>query len=94
MHPDEILYHITIATHPLDLIKTRRGLMTYAEWIASEKARIEKKSGWPLAIYQHPGTAEVSLVHLRIPGQPLPPAQLTPPGEPTLPDGAARPTAP
>lgn len=70
MHPDEILYHITIATKPTDVLQTSRGRMTYEEWVLSEKSRIEKKSGWPLAIYRFPGSDEISLVHLRVPAPP------------------------
>lgn len=75
MHDNDILYHITIATNPTDLIKTRHGQMTYEQWIISEKARIEKKSGWPVAIHRNPDNNEVSLVHLRIPATPPPPTR-------------------
>lgn len=70
MQPEDILYHITIATLPGELIQTRRGQMTYEQWVREEKARIEKKSGWPVAIYRHPGGEEISLVHLKVPFHP------------------------
>jgi hypothetical protein len=66
MKPSDILYHVTVAAKPTDLVETTRGQVTYLQWIEEEQARIIRKSGWPVVIYANPKTGEVSLVHLRV----------------------------
>lgn len=70
MHPAKILYHITVAQLPTERIRTTRGLIPYLQWLEEEKARIEKKSGWPVVIYRNPRSGEVSLVHLKVSASP------------------------
>jgi hypothetical protein len=65
MNPSDILYAITVACKPQTLVETRAGYVTYADWCASEKRRIEAKSDWPVAIFTNPKTKEISLVLLK-----------------------------
>ena len=67
MKPADILYAITVAGKPDDLVETTRGQVPYRQWLEEEKARIERKSDWPVGIYENEKTHEVSLVHLRVP---------------------------
>lgn len=62
----DILYHITVAGKPGDLVETTRGQVSYLQWLESERVRIVTKSAWPVAIYTNPRTHEVSLVHLHV----------------------------
>lgn len=66
MDTPEILYHLTVAALPNDLVTTTRGQIPYAQWVEEERERIVKKSGWPLIIHTNPKTGEISLAHLRI----------------------------
>ena len=71
MSPSDILYHITVAGKPTDLVETRRGQVTYAEWCESERRRIVEKGNWSEAeravkIFHNAATGEISLVHLRL----------------------------
>lgn len=66
MNASEILYHITVASKPGELIETVRGQIPYSQWLEEEKARIRNKSQWPVDIYTNPVTGEISLVHLRV----------------------------
>ncbi len=66
MNSADILFHVTVARKPTEIVETRDGKVTYQQWCESEKARIERKSGWPLAIYTNPKTGEISLAHLRV----------------------------
>ena len=68
MNTAEILYHITVACKPDELVETTRGQVTYRQWCEEEKSRIQK-SGWPVDIHENPSTGEISLVHLRIPNR-------------------------
>lgn len=67
MNSTEILYHITVASKPEELVETPRGQVTYRQWCEDECARIRRKSDWPVDIYTNPNTGEISVVHLRIP---------------------------
>jgi hypothetical protein len=69
--PSQILYHITIAGKPMDLVQTARGVLTYASWCESERRRIVNKGNWPdaekaVVLYTNPRTGEIDLVHLRV----------------------------
>jgi hypothetical protein len=66
MNTEAILYHITVASKPDELIETTRGQIPYRQWLEEERDRIIKKSGWPVDIYENTNTGEISLVHLRI----------------------------
>lgn len=66
MKSSDILYHITVACKPAELVETTRGQVPYDQWLREEKARIENKSQWPVAIYTNLKTGEISLVHLRV----------------------------
>ena len=66
MKPSDILYYLTVAAKPTDLVTTTRGVVSYAQWLEEEHARIVRKSGWPVVIYTNPKTGEISLVHLRV----------------------------
>jgi hypothetical protein len=66
MNPADIVYAITVACKPTELVETRHGQVTYADWCESEKRRIEQKSGWPVAIYKNEKTGEISLVQLKV----------------------------
>jgi hypothetical protein len=70
MKSADILYHITVAGKPSDLVETSRGQVAYDQWLAEEKARIVRKSGWPVEIYTNPKTGEISLVHLKVTQRP------------------------
>lgn len=63
----DILYHITVAAKPTDLVETAHGQMPYSQWLAEvEIPRIRRKCDWPIAIYTNPKTGEISLAHLRV----------------------------
>jgi hypothetical protein len=66
MKPENILYHVTQACKPDDLVETTRGQVTYRQWCEEEVARIRNKSGWPVQVYTNPNTGEISVVHLKI----------------------------
>lgn len=66
MNSSEILYHITVASKPDELVETLRGQVTYLQWCEEECARIRRKSDWPVAIYTNPNTGEISVVHLHV----------------------------
>lgn len=71
MKPSDILYHITVAGKPTDLVETTKGQVTYADWCESERKRIVAKGNWTSAltavqVYTNEATGEISLVHLRI----------------------------
>jgi hypothetical protein len=66
MNTADILYHITVASKPEELVETVRGQVSYRQWCEEERQRIRAKSGWPVEIYTNPATGEISLVHLRV----------------------------
>jgi hypothetical protein len=66
MNTSDILYHITVASKPEELVETVRGQVSYRQWCEEERQRIRAKSGWPVEIYTNPSTGEISLVHLRV----------------------------
>jgi hypothetical protein len=66
MKPADILYHITVAGKPADLVETVRGQVAYAQWLEEERQRIVRKSAWPVAVYTNTRTGEISLVHLKV----------------------------
>lgn len=66
MNTSDILYHITVASKPEELVETIRGQVSYRQWCEEERNRIRRKSGWPVEIYTNPVTNEISLVHLRV----------------------------
>ena len=66
MNTENILYHITVASKPEELVETVRGQVTYRQWCEEERQRIRNKAGWPVEIYTNPATGEISLVHLRV----------------------------
>ena len=65
MKTEDILYHITIASSPFELIETRDGQIPYRQWCENERTRIMKKGNWPVEIYTNEITKEISLLHLR-----------------------------
>lgn len=65
MNSSDILYHITVACKPEELVETTRGQVAYSQWLEEEKVRFDR-SGWPTAIYTNPKTGEISLVHLKV----------------------------
>lgn len=66
-NPASILFHITVASKPTELVETIRGQMTYLSWILDvEIPRIRRKGNWPVALYTNDKTGEISLVHLRV----------------------------
>jgi hypothetical protein len=66
-NPAHILFHITVASKPTELVETIRGQMTYLSWILDvEIPRFRRKCDWPVALYTNEKTGEVSLVHLRV----------------------------
>lgn len=67
MEESDILYHLTVSTHPDDFIVTIYGQMTYRQWLEDvELPRIKRKCHWPVVIYTNPETGGISLVHLRV----------------------------
>lgn len=66
MNSVDILFHISVAGKPGDLVETREGKMTYQQWCEAEVARIKRKSGWPVIVYTNPNTGEISVAHLRV----------------------------
>lgn len=66
MNAGDILYHITVAGKPGELVETVDGQVPYLQWLQDEKTRIRKKGGWPVEVWTNPATGEVSLVHLRV----------------------------
>jgi len=66
MNSSEILYHITVASKPDELVETLRGQVTYLQWCEEEVVRIRRKGNWPVAIYTNPSTGEISVVHLKV----------------------------
>ncbi len=71
MKPSDILYHITVASKPEELVTTTRGQVTYADWCESERLRIIRKGNWSgassaVVVYKNEVTGEISLVHLRV----------------------------
>ena len=66
MNTESILYFITVASKPEELVETIYGQMTYRDWLDSERSRIRRKSGWPVEIYTNSATGEISLAHLRV----------------------------
>jgi hypothetical protein len=66
-NPSKILFHITVASKPTELIETIRGQMTYLSWIRDvEIPRFRRKCNWPVDLYTNNKTGEISLVHLRV----------------------------
>jgi len=71
MKPSDILYHITVASKPTELVETTRGQIPYSDWVEAERLRIIRKGNWSCAeqavqIYTNEATGEMSLVHLRV----------------------------
>ncbi|MFZ9725642.1 MAG: hypothetical protein ACO3EH_00415 [Ilumatobacteraceae bacterium] len=66
MNAADILYHITVASKPEELVETPAGQMSYRQWLETERARIRRKGGWPVEVWTNPSTGEISLVHLRL----------------------------
>jgi hypothetical protein len=63
----DILYFITIAAKPTDIVASSQGQMSYAQWLEQvEMPRIRRKCDWPIAVYTNPKTGEISLAHLRL----------------------------
>lgn len=67
MNTNQILYFITVASKPEELVETVRGQVTYRQWLEDEAARIKRKSGWPVEIILNEKTGEIALAHLRLP---------------------------
>jgi hypothetical protein len=67
VNTSQILYFITVASKPEELVETVRGQVTYQQWLEDEAARIRHKSGWPVDIILNEKTGEIALAHLRLP---------------------------
>ena len=67
MNTNQILYFITVASKPEELVETVRGQVTYRQWLEDEATRIKRKSGWPVEIILNEKTGEIALAHLRLP---------------------------